>query len=85
MEAFLDAYNASQGTYASVYIGFLRWAVPIVAAFLLLRCAWPLLTFRREPEIWGWLLLPGGKELPITHWESVIGRSRSCDLTVDSP
>ena len=85
MEAFLDAFYASQGIYTSVYIGFLRWAVPIIAAFLLLRCAWPLLTFRREPEIWGWLLLPGGKELPITHWESVIGRSRSCDLTVDSP
>ena len=85
MEAFLDAFYASQATYVSVYIGFLRWAVPIAAAFLLLRCAWPLLTFRREPEIWGWLLLPGGKELPITHWESVIGRSRSCDLTVDSP
>ena len=85
MEAFLDAFYASQSTYTSVYIGFLRWAVPIIAAFLLLRCAWPLLTFRREPEIWGWLLLPGGKELPITHWESVIGRSRSCDLTVDSP
>ena len=85
MEAFLDAFYSSQSTYTSVYIGFLRWAVPIIAAFLLLRCAWPLLTFRREPEIWGWLLLPGGKELPITHWESVIGRSRSCDLTVDSP
>jgi len=85
MDAYLDAFYASQSTYVSVYIGFLRWAVPVVAAFLLLRCAWPLLTFRREPEIWGWLLLPGGKELPITHWESVIGRSRSCDLTVDSP
>ena len=85
MEAFLDAFYAAQGTYTSVYIGFLRWAVPIVAAFLLLRCAWPLLTFRREPEIWGWLLLPGGKELPITHWESVIGRSKRSDIVIDSP
>ena len=85
MDAFMEAYNGAQGTYMSVYIGFLRYAVPAVAALLLLRCAWPLLTFRREPEIWGWLLLPGGKELPITHWESVIGKSRSCDLTVDSP
>ena len=85
MDAFLEAFNESQSTYVSVYIGFLRYAVPAVAALLLLRCAWPLLTFRREPEIWGWMVLPGGKELPITHWESVIGKSRSCDLVVDSP
>jgi len=83
VDAFLEAFYASRDTYVSVYIGFLRFAVPILALFLLLRCAWPLLTFRREPEIWGWLELPGGKQLPITHWENVIGRSHSCDLTVN--
>ena len=83
MDAFLEAFYASRDTYVSVYIGFLRFAVPILALFLLLRCAWPLLTFRREPEIWGWQELPGGKQLPITHWENVIGRSHSCDLTVN--
>lgn len=67
------------------YIAFARYAVPILAALLLLRCAWPLLTFRREPEIWAWLNMPDGTQIPITHWENVIGRSPSCDVTIDFP
>ena len=82
MDAFLEAFYGSRDTYVSVFIGFSRYAVPILAGLLLLRCAWPLLTFRREPEIWAWLNLPGGQQVPITHWENVIGRSRSCDVTI---
>ena len=39
-------------TYLNVYIGFLRYAAPILVVLLLLRCFRPLLTFRKEPEIW---------------------------------
>lgn len=67
------------------YIGFLRYAVPALSAFLLLRCIMPLLTFRREPEIWGWLNMEDGTQIPITHWENVIGRSKSCDVTIQFP
>ena len=72
-------------TVVNVYIALLRWVAPVIAAILLFRCIRPLLTFRREPEIWGWLCLPGGKKLPITHWESVIGRSKRSDIVIDVP
>jgi cell division protein FtsW (lipid II flippase) len=39
------------------------------------------MTFRREPEIWAWLNLSDGSQIPVTHWETVIGRSKSCDVT----
>ena len=68
--------------YFGSYVGFLRYAVPCLAAFLLLRCILPLLTFRREPEIWGWLNMEDGTQIPITHWENVIGRSKSCDVSI---
>ena len=84
-EAFWESLQAVRGTYAGVYIGFLRYFAPIAAGLLLLRCAIPLMTFRREPEIWGWLTMSGGKQVPITHWENVIGRSKSCDIVVDIP
>ena len=71
--------------YADVYIGFLRYAAPILTGLLLLRCFLPLLTFRREPEIWAWLYFRDGKKVPITHWENVIGRSKSCDIRIDFP
>ena len=67
------------------YMGFLRWAVPVLTAILLLRCILPLLTFRREPEIWAWLNMATGQQVPITHWENVIGRSKNCDVTIDFP
>ena len=68
---------------AAGYIGLLRIAAPFLAAFLLLRCATPLLTFRREPEIWAWLNMADGSQIPLTHWENVIGRSKSSDVTID--
>ena len=71
------------GLFASAYISILRYAVPGVGLFLLLRCALPLLTFRREPEIWAWLNMAGNRQVPITHWENVIGRSKSSDVTID--
>ena len=85
MAEFLDMFLQSRGADADAYIGLLRYAVPVLAAFLLLRCALPLLTFRREPEIWAWLNLADGTQIPITHWENVIGRSKSSDVTIDFP
>ena len=81
----LSAIQAAQGAYLNVYIGILRWAAPLLVLLLLVRCIKPLLTFRREPEIWAWLRLRDGKELPITHWENVIGRSKRSDVVIDFP
>jgi len=83
MENVLDELSLLQEGFTGGFGDILRYAVPILAGLLLLRCAWPLLTFRREPEIWAWLNLPGGKQIPITHWENVIGRSKSSDVQID--
>ena len=85
MEDLLYAVSADQGQLALEYIGFLRYAAPLLACIILLRCAMPLLTFRREPEIWAWLNMADGSQIPITHWETVIGRSKSCDVTINFP
>ena len=66
--------------YAAFFVGILRYIMPVLGAILLMRCAKPLLTFRREPEIWAWLNLKDGTQFPITHWENVIGKSRSSDV-----
>ena len=54
------AFSGMDPTYEAFYIALVRHACPILAFLLLLRCALPLLTFRREPEIWAWLVMPGG-------------------------
>ena len=80
MQRILEAYL--NGQYAAFFIGMLRYVMPILGALILLRCAKPLMTFRREPEIWAWLNMKDGTQYPITHWESVIGRSKSSDVRI---
>ena len=83
MNGLFDALANAPGTDA--YIGFFRYAAPILSALILLRCCVPMLTFRREPEIWAWLYFRDGRKVPITHWENVIGRSKSCDIQINHP
>ena len=69
--------------YVNVYIGLLRYAAPALAVVLLWRCLKPLMFFKREPEIWAWLSLEDGTRYALTHWENVIGRSKSSDVHID--
>ena len=85
MEETLIALFADRTILAGEYISFLRIAVPVITFLLLLRCCLPLLTFKREPEIWAWLNMSDGSQIPITHWENVLGRSKSCDVTINFP
>ena len=85
MIQFLDGLTHAQGAYINVFLAVMRYTAPLLVAILLWRCCKPLLTFRREPEIWAWLCLSSGKKLPITHWENVIGRHKRCDIVVDFP
>lgn len=77
-------YNAP-AVYENVYIAILRWVVPILTIVLLFRAVRPLLTFRREPEIWGWLHTADGRKEPLTHWENLIGRSTSSEVVINIP
>ena len=81
----LDAFLNAGDVYVNVFTAILRWVAPVLVAILLFRCIKPLMTFRREPEIWAWLCLPDGTKLPVTHWENVIGRSKRSDIVIDFP
>ena len=72
-------------TFALSYLAVLRYVAPVVAILLLWRCCKPLLTFRQEPEIWGFLYTKDGQKQPVTHWESIIGRHPKSDIVVDFP
>lgn len=85
MENIVAALQETDNTYMYVFQSIIRYALPILMGILLYRCIRPLLTFRREPEIWAWLCLSKDKKLPITHWESVIGRSKRSDIVIDVP
>ena len=85
MESFLQNLSQADATYVSVFLCILRYIAPVLAALLLWRCLKPLVAFRREPEIWGWLTGDDGSRFALTHWENIVGRSKSCDIVIDFP
>ena len=85
MNQLVEGLTQAQPTYVSVFLAVMRFVAPALVAVLLIRCCKSILFFRREPEIWAWLCLRDGNKLPITHWENVIGRHKSCDIVIDFP
>lgn len=82
LQTLLNLVQQSRETYAAVFLALSRYLVPALGAWLLLHCARPLISFRREPEIWAWLKFADGTQVAVTHWENVIGRAKSSDITV---
>lgn len=56
-------------------------SIPLSLA-IMLRCIRSMLSSHYESETWAtarW----GRDSMPVTHWENLIGRSRSCDIRID--
>ena len=62
-----------------------RYILPLLAFWVLARCVRSMLRDRYEPETWAYLVDLNGERHPVNHWESIIGRSRSSDVVLDSP
>lgn len=85
LESMNEYFQTDGALIANIFCTVLRYVVPILAILIIWRCAKPLLRFRREPETWAWLVMPDGQQLPVTHWESIIGRSKGCDIITNVP
>lgn len=68
-----------------IYTAIARWVFIFLAVFVLLKSILSLLRSKNPSEVWAYLHLSTGENLPITHWENVIGRSKSCDINIDDP
>ena len=66
-----------------VYTTAARWVFIVLALFVLLRSIMSLLKSKNPSEVWAYFHLQDGTNIPITHWENVIGRARSCDIRVE--
>ena len=68
--------------FSNVYIALLRFLAPVLMGVILWRAGRPLLSFRKEPEIWALLRLADGTSLPVTHWENIIGSHKRSDIVI---
>ena len=85
MESILQTLAGLDPVYVRTFLASMRFVAPALAAMLLWRCLKPLVAFRRSPEIWGWLQISGGDRFVLTHWENIIGRSKSSDVVINVP
>lgn len=63
-----------------------RYVLPFLALWVLARCVRSMLREKYEPEIWGYVLDgDGDRVFPLTHWENLLGRTRSADVSLTDP
>lgn len=89
-EKFTIDFADSSGMY---YTAMARWVFIFLALFILLKSIYSLLRTKNPSEVWGyWHFDTNGGltdasqssvSVPITHWENVIGRGKSCDIEME--
>ena len=69
-----------------LYFTFIiRFMLPFLAAIILSRCIRSLLSEKYESEEWGYLSLPNGARIGLSHWENIIGRAKASDVFMEYP
>ena len=68
--------------FTSVYTGFCRVVFPIIAILVLSAALISLFNLPKTPEVFAMLRLPNGKIFRLKHWENILGRSGSADVTL---
>lgn len=79
------AFFTNHPGIAAWYTTFARWLFPLLALILLVKVIRSLLQAENPAEVWAKLRFPNGNEIPLTHWENVIGRAKSADVIVAFP
>lgn len=67
------------------YTAFSRFVFPVLAIWILTSSIRSLLRADNEPETWAYLSLPNGERMALTHWENILGRAGSADVTLNYP
>ena len=82
MDRILELLQGLPIDFANVYIALLRIIAPVLMVLILWRAGKPLLSFKKEPEIWAVLRFSDGTAKPVTHWENIIGSHPKSDLVL---
>ena len=69
-------------TFLSSSLTATKYVLIILSVTVLVRCLRSMLSEKYESEVWAYIRL-GRELLPVTHWENILGRSRSADVRID--
>ena len=65
------------------YCQLVRWVMPVLALVILTAIIKSMLRVKNPEETWGYLKSNTLGTFPITHWESLIGKGKNCDIIVE--
>ncbi len=72
-----------------LYTAIARWVFILLALFIVSKSIASLLAGRSAPEVFAYFNMHDGGDhqvnLPITHWENSIGRSKRSDIVINDP
>ena len=88
LQTLLNQITALLAAYPLVgtwYTAVCRILFPILALLILVRAVRSLMRIPHVPEAWGQLSLPNGASILLTHWENIIGRSKTADIHLGYP
>ena len=60
-----------------------KYALIILSVVMIARCVISMLSSSRKSEVWGYIRF-GDSDIPLLHWENLIGRSPSSDVRIKS-
>ena len=75
-------YHSGNGLELT-FTAIARWVLLLLAVFILLRSIITLIRSKNPAEVWAYMHMDDGTNIPITHWENAIGRGKSCDIIVN--
>ncbi|MBE6021158.1 MAG: FHA domain-containing protein [Clostridiales bacterium] len=65
------------------YCQIVRWLMPVLALIILTAIIKSMLRVKNPEETWGYLKSDSLGTFPITHWESLIGKGKTCDIVIE--
>ncbi len=74
---------SSDASLGQTYTTVARYVFIALALFILLRSIVSLIRSKNPSEVWAYLHINEDQNLPLTHWENVLGRTRSSDIRID--
>ena len=66
-----------------LYTTVARWIFVALALYILVYAIHSLLRTKNPSEVWAYFHIADGVDIPVTHWENVIGRGKSCDIRIE--
>ena len=69
---------------ADMIVRAISFILPLFAFIVLIRTVRSMFNGKSQTEIWGYIQTDD-KVLRITHWENIIGRTRSADIHLSNP